>query len=173
MNRLLLMLTASLMLHTGTNLPASGEELPLTPEEQLAGLAWLEGDWRSEESEMSYTGPTGGMILAFGKVYMGESRSAYGKFEQFSIRDGVVTLTPFPGCRQSDSYFPLVMSDPANRRAEFENLKHDWPTHFLYECPDENTLHLVMSGPRADGSISTWEFTLVRVGSAPAAAAPE
>lgn len=154
-----------LLLMTGVAAPVAAEDRVLTAKEQFANLSWLEGHWRGEDFEAYYTSTEGWLILSVSKHYNSEADGAFGEFEQIAIRGGVVTLTPFPGGVRSEHSFALVLCDPDRNRVEFENLEHDWPTHFMYESPDHDTLHIVLTGPDeyGEGGESYMEWTLTRV----------
>jgi|GEM_PF-2480281 len=162
MRRMLYLLGVMLVLASGV-MPVAAEDEVMTAKDQFASMAWLEGHWRGEDIEAYYTSPAGWLILSVSKHYAEDGNSVFGEFEQFAIRGGIVTLTPFPGGKQSEHSFPLVSCDPDRNRVEFENLEHDWPTHFLYESPDNDTLHIVVSGPDEMGEESSLAFTLKRV----------
>jgi hypothetical protein len=128
----------------------------------LSDLAWLEGTWRgrigSREFETRYTGPEGGQILSVSK-YTENGAPAGFEFERFEQRADTLLLTPFPEGTSSVS-FPLSEYDPATRRAVFENLAHDFPTHISYQRVARDRLTITVSGPGEDGNEQVLTYAL-------------
>jgi len=149
--------------------PAMSDPAVLTPEEQIASLDWLTGHWKSGAFEAIYAPPSGGMVLSLSRQYDTTGRVIFFEFERISIEQGVVVLCPYPGGEQSPSTFPLVTCEPSARRVTFANPGHDWPTHFVYESPSSDTLHIRLSGPEsAEGDAQrVLDFWLTRIADSP------
>jgi hypothetical protein len=137
--------------------------LPASPP-TISDLAWLEGTWRgrigSREFETRYTGAEGGQILSVSK-YTENGAPAGFEFERFEQRADTLLLTPFPEGTSSVS-FPLSEYDPATRRAVFENLAHDFPTHISYQRVARDRLTIIVSGPGEDGNEQVLTYALKR-----------
>lgn len=129
-------------------------------DEQLASLSWLAGTWRSDEFEATYTTPHGGMILSASKFMQG-GRAVYMDFERIQVVDGVVTLTPYPGGKESVP-FKLAGYDPKVKKAVFRNPEHDFPTELRYELAGQDNLVIHVAGMQ-DGKESVMRLDLRRV----------
>jgi len=108
-------------------------------DDQLAGLGWLAGTWRSDTLLAHYSSPDGNLILSTSK-HLDEGQAVFFEFERFQMNDGRVLYTPYPGGKQSSDSFSMVEHDPAARRAVFENPAHDFPQRFIFHRPDDDRL---------------------------------
>lgn len=149
--------------------PAMSDPAVLTPEEQIASLDWLTGHWKGGSFEAIYAPPAGGMVLSLSRQYDNTGRVIFFEFERINIEQGVVVLCPYPGGEQSPSTFPLVTCEPSACRVTFANPGHDWPTHFVYESPSSDTLHIRLSGPESAESDAqrVLDFWLTRIADSP------
>ena len=118
------------------------------PGPSIEDLDFLEGAWfgtdGNAEWEAVYTGPLGGEVLSASKEIRGE-RVVTRDFERFHVRDGRLTLTPFPNGRQSLD-FPLIELDAEERRAVFENAENDFPSRFTYHRVEDERLLIRLEG---------------------------
>jgi hypothetical protein len=73
----------------------------------------------------------------------------------------VIWSCPFPEGTSSVS-FPLSEYDAATRRAVFENLAHDFPTHISYQRVARDRLTITVSGPGEDGNEQVLTYALRR-----------
>jgi hypothetical protein len=130
----------------------------------ISDLSWLEGTWRgrigSREFETRYTSADGGQILSVSK-YTENGAPAGFEFERFEQRADTLLLTPFPEGTSSAS-FPLSEYDSGSRRAVFENLAHDFPTHISYQRVARDRLTIIVSGPGEDGNEQVLTYALKR-----------
>ena len=147
-------------------LSSSTAPLPRRPAAppSISDLSWLEGTWRgrigSREFETRYTSAEGGQILSVSK-YTENGAPAGFEFERFEQRGDTLLLTPFPEGTSSVS-FPLSEYDPATRRAVFENLAHEFPTHISYQRVARDRLTIIVSGPGEDGNEQVLTYALKR-----------
>lgn len=134
----------------------------LSPDQQLAALAWLAGTWRSDTYTAHYSGPEGGVILSYSKQYE-DGRLVFFEQERFEVRDGHVVEAPSPKGVPSPVVFTLTALDPAGHAAVFENPTHDFPTRLSYRREGDR-LHIRVEGPGGRG----FGFVLDRVTAEPA-----
>ncbi len=133
----------------------------------IEDLSWLAGSWSGEvrgakaasRFEAYYTGPKGGVILSTSKAFRPEGQLAWLEFERFEVRDGVLTVTPYPGGRASVP-FTLVEHDPAARKAVFANPDHDYPNRLTYQRVADDRLLIVVAGKTQGAPVM--EFALTR-----------
>lgn len=134
-----------------------------------ANLAWLAGSWKgtSEQGrwEASYTTPDGGVILSSNKEFRGD-RVVMIEFECFQMIDGVLTLTPYPFGKKSDTTFPLKEIDDTQSRAVFANPEHDFPKEITYHRSAANKLEIKVTG-ELNGKPAEVNLTLHNAASAP------
>jgi hypothetical protein len=134
------------------------------PPPTISDLSWLEGTWRgqigSRQFETRYTSAEGGQILSVSK-YTENGAPAGFEFERFEQRGDTLLLTPFPEGISSVS-FPLSEYVAATRRAVFENLAHDFPTHISYQRVARDRLTIIVSGPGEDGNEQVLTYALKR-----------
>ena len=130
-------------------------------------LPWLEGVWRGRvggrDFEARYTSPDGGLILSMSK-YTANGKAVEFEFERFTEKEGTVVLTPYPDGKESPATFRLTDFDQKTRRAVFENPEHDFPTKISYQRVAEDSLTILVSGPRKDGKEKVLRYELRRVG---------
>lgn len=157
--RVLVWLPAVVLLHSSY----SPTPLPAYPP-TISDLAWLEGIWRGRvgerDFEARYTSPEGGLILSVSK-YTANGKAVGFEFERFEKKDGSWVLTPYPDGKLSVS-FRLTDHDPEARRAVFENPAHDYPTRISYQRVADDSLTILVSGPRKDGKESVIRYQLAR-----------
>ena len=106
-------------------------------------LAFLEGTWRSAWFEATYTAPTGGVVLSCSKE-LRDGKAVFIEFERFDVRDGVLTLQPYPGGKMAPVSFALHAL--AGDRAHFRNAAHDFPQDLVYERVAPDKLRIVLTG---------------------------
>jgi hypothetical protein len=142
---------------------AQPTRLPADPP-TVSDLSWLQGIWQGRiggrDFEAHYTGAEGGQILSASK-YTEDGTPAGFEFERFEQRGDTLLLTPFPEGKSSVS-FPMILYDPQQRRAVFENLAHDFPTRISYQRVARNRLTILVSGPGEDGTEQVLTYALNR-----------
>lgn len=158
-------IAACLLLAAGTAMTINPEHrsdavLVDAADEQLASLSWLAGTWRSDEFEATYTTPHGGMILSASK-FMQEGKAVYMDFERIQVIDGVVTLTPYPGGKESVP-FKLTGYDAKVKKAVFRNPEHDFPTELRYELASQDNLVIHVAGMQ-EGKETVMKIDMRRV----------
>jgi hypothetical protein len=134
----------------------------LSPDQQLAALAWLAGTWRSDTYTAHYSSPEGGLILSYSKQYE-NGRLVFFEQERFEVRGGRVVEAPSPKGVPSPVVFTLTTLDLARHEAVFENPTHDFPTRLSYRREGDR-LHIRVEGPDGRG----FGFALDRVAAEPA-----
>jgi len=141
------LLALALLLPFGSLLPTSPPRAAAAAEAEIEDLGFLEGRWVGgdghSEWETVYTSPHGGEVLSASKEVRGD-RVVTHDFERFHVSAGKLTMTPFPGGRQSHD-FPLVELT-SGRKAVFENPENDFPSRFTYHRVDDGHLRIRLEG---------------------------
>jgi len=116
------------------------------PEERLASLKWLAGDWSGEMwggvFHAYYSTPEGGRILSYSRLEKG-GKSVFYEFEKLDVQKGQVVYVPFPGGQRKEHF---LLTKSAEKRAVFEQPKKDFPTRIDFER-DGDTLRITLSDP--------------------------
>lgn len=134
-----------------------------------AALEWLAGRWLGtvegaggvRRFEAQYTNPEGGVVLGVSKSFGEGDRLLWFEFERFEVREGVLSVTPYPNGRPSVT-FKLKSYDAAARKAVFANPDHDFPTEISYQRVADDRVQLLVSGPTKAGGSSVMVFNLAR-----------
>jgi hypothetical protein len=147
--RLALASAAFLLLPLASRGTAPAEDAPAA-KAGIAALAWLEGQWRSEDGgdvwEACYSGTEGGEIVSATKKIENGKVTLF-DFERFREEDGKVLLTPFPHGKASVD-FTLIGFDPKVKRAIFSNPEHDFPQRIRYEIGPDGRLKILLAAER-------------------------
>lgn len=154
-------LAASLLL----GLPLLAQDLPA----DAAALEWLAGRWVGtvegmngvSRFEAQYTSPEGGIVLGTSKSFGAGDLLLWFEFERFEVREGVLSVTPYPNGRPSVT-FKLTSYDAAAKKAVFANPEHDFPTEISYQRVADDRVQLLVSGPGKEGGRSVMAFNLSR-----------
>jgi len=130
----------------------------------VAALHWLEGSWRSAETdgvvwEACYSSPAGGEIVSATKRIQGGKVTLF-DFERIREEGDKVVLTPFPHGKASVD-FTLMGFDPSVERAVFANPEHDFPQRMRYERSKDGHL-LILLAAEKDGKHVGFKLDLVR-----------
>ena len=156
--------TLCLFLYAGA--PA-GAETPAPPPDavaRLAALEWLAGTWTGPSPqgmwEARYTSAGGGLMLSANKETKDGKVIGF-EFEQFLVAGDQVVMQPYIGGVKSPASFPMTESDPAARRAVFENPGHDFPQIITYHRTSDSTLNIKVQA-RRDGQQRGFELNLTR-----------
>src|SRR6185503_14532164 len=92
------------------------------PANELAGLAWLAGEWRGKVGDTDvvewHSDPDGGAIVMASKELTGGKVSLF-DFGIVTAKDGKIAFTPYPNGKSSVA-FSLAGFDPQVERATFE-----------------------------------------------------
>ena len=130
-----------------------------TPEQQLAGLAWMSGSWSATlgdaEVEEHWLAPRGGMMLGVNRT-VGARRTAFEFLRIEATATGVAYLAS-PGGAPATA-FPLV--EAAAGRVVFANPDHDFPQRILYWKEGADTLCARVEGTvggRVEGEQWCWQ----------------
>ncbi len=117
--------------------------LPAPAKAKIDDLAWLAGAWvgtRGTEGKTSieerWSPPLGGAMLATSRTV---SRGKMSAFEYLRIveRDGGLVYIPQPG---GGSPTEFVLTELGDKRAVFENPRHDYPKRIVYEVSADGSL---------------------------------
>jgi hypothetical protein len=151
------LLAVMLILSSPTDSPVVRPSPP-----SIRDLSWLEGVWQGKIGERGfearYSGTDGGQVLSASK-YTKDGVPAGFEFERFEELDSTLVLTPFPEGKSSVT-FKLTELDTEHRRAQFENLAHDFPTRISYQRVADNKLTILVSGPGEDGQEQVLTYSL-------------
>lgn len=117
----------------------------------LAGLAWLEGDWRGDFGDgvfEAWYSPPGERRLVSHSVLQHDGTVHFREFETFEATpDGGIELTLFPGVEPAAA-FRLTRIE--RRSATFENPENDFPTRIVYERTAADVLRITLSAPHRE-----------------------
>lgn len=134
--------------------------LPAPANATIDDLAWLAGAWvgtRGAEGKTSieerWSRPLGGAMLATSRTV---SRGKMSGFEYLRIieRDGGLIYIPQPN---GGSPTEFVLTELVNKRAVFENPRHDYPKRIMYELTAEGGLSATI-GYSKGGTPRRFEF---------------
>ena len=128
-----------------------------SPAARVDDLAWLAGDWVSEEGERwteeSWTLPRGGVMLGHSRSGRGDALREYEFLRIAADAEGMPAYIAQPG-GGTPVAFRLVRHDAAS--ATFENAAHDYPQRIAY-VRDGDTLTATISA--IDGTKARrWTF---------------
>lgn len=126
------------LLCTGAAAARAAEDAP-SPEQQLAGLAWMSGAWSATvggaEVEEHWLAPRGGLMVGVGRT-VGAGRTSFEFLRIEATAAGVAYLASPGGA--APTAFALVES--GGERAVFANPDHDFPQRILYWKEGADTL---------------------------------
>jgi len=126
-------------------------------------LSWLEGRWSGEQEGVTSTeqwlAPAPGVLLGVHSDVEGVRLVSWEFLRIETIADGTFY---FASPRSAPpTAFELV--EVGERRAVFENKRHDFPQRILYWLDAAGALHARIEGPRGEGTASMdWVWTRVR-----------
>jgi hypothetical protein len=95
------------------------------------------------------------------KTLAPDGQATFFEFERWTMKNGVATMTPYPGGKQSVD-FTLDGWNPKVKKAVFVNLKHDFPQSLAYELVSEDNLVIILKGVEG-GQTAEVRFDLKRV----------
>ncbi len=127
-------------------------------------LGWLAGTWTGnvggETFWTQYTPADGGIVLSASKTIGPDGQATFFEFERFMMKNGVATLTPYPGGKPSVD-FRIDGHDPKVKKATFVNPEHDFPRSLTYELVAADNLLIVLKGVEG-GHAAEMRFDLRR-----------
>lgn len=127
-------------------------------EHALADLAWMAGDWRSEEAgvaaEELWTAPRGGVMLGVHRDAR-PGRPASWEFLRIQEEAGGLVYYASPG---GVAPTPFALVEVGERRAVFANPGHDFPKRIVYWIAPDGTLNArADAGEGTSGPEWSWE----------------
>jgi len=104
------------------------------PPRDVSALAWMSGDWLSEEggtwTEEHWSAPRAGAMIGYSRSGRGATMREYEYIRIEAGADGALAYVALPGGAAAPVRFPLVRADAAS--ATFENAVHDFPQRIVY-----------------------------------------
>lgn len=129
----------------------------------IQDLAWLAGTWKGKVGpgvwEAVYTTPSGDEVLSTNKEIR-QGRVVSFEFERFFKAGEKIVMTPYVKGVKSVS-FTMTTCDAKERKAIFENPKHDFPQRIEYHRAEEERLVITVSA-RRDGKQRGFRLDLQR-----------
>lgn len=127
----------------------------------LKDVAWLVGDWRSENAKRvssEYWFPAEAGVMFGLNRSMQNDTIIFFEYMRLTVADGVLTFIASPA-GQPGASFKLVAIRP--NHAEFANPKNDYPQRIIYQR-DRDTLAARIEGPGKSGktNVTTWTWKL-------------
>jgi Domain of unknown function (DUF6265) len=111
------------------------------PPADLDQLAWLVGSWierkQGVETEEHWIAPKGGIMLGVNRTVRAAGKTSF-EFLRIARTSSGVSYFASPAGRPATE-FPLV--EAGDKKAVFENPKHDFPTRILYRLDADGALH--------------------------------
>lgn len=133
-----------------------------TPVTNLAGLAWLAGNWTGTqggvEMEEYWQEPKGNTMLGIHRDVAGGRTVSFEFFRIEANAEGV-TYWASPHGKPAT---PFRLIEQTARRAVFENAKHDFPQRVIYWVSDDGALHAKIEG-NMNGKPAAEEWTWRKV----------
>jgi len=138
----------------------AGPPAGAAPPAGVEALAWMEGAWAGEKDgvlmEEVWTGPRGGALLALHRDVKG-GRMVSWEFIRIEATDAGVVYFASP---RSAPATPFGLVETGDKRAVFENKKHDFPQRILYWIDAKGALHARIEGPQDGKTVSEeWVWT--------------
>lgn len=114
--------------------------LPAPAKAAIGDIAWLAGAWvgtRGKSSiEERWTPPRGGSMLAVSRTVAGEKLRAFEYLRIVERNGGLVYVAQPNGAKATE----FVLTELVDKRAVFENPRHDSPQRIVYELSAEGVL---------------------------------
>ncbi len=127
----------------------------------VRSLEFLAGDWEANkwggDFRAHYSTPAG-KVLSHSTQHKDKTLAFY-EFEVFEVKDGKLTLTPYPGGTPAAQFSATSI---VKNKVVFENPKKDFPTRIVYERPSKDLLRITLDDPHHEGGKSD-VFELQRV----------
>lgn len=134
-------------------------EMPAPARAVIGDLAWLTGAWvgtRSSGSsnEERWSPPLGGAMLAVSRSVNTSGKMFAFEYLRIVERDGGLVYVAQPGGGKPTEF---VLTEVSPTRAVFENPRHDYPNHIVYELSAEGGLSATI-GQTKGGTPRRFEF---------------
>ncbi len=116
------------------------------PPADLDRLAWLAGSWverkQGVETEGHWIAPKGGIMLGVNRTVRAAGKTSF-EFVRIARTSSGISYFASPAGRPATE-FPLI--EAGDKKAVFENPKHDFPTRVIYWLDKEGALHARIEG---------------------------
>lgn len=131
--------------------------------DDLAGLAWMAGEWTGETDGVTMTetwmAPEGGLMLGVHRDVIGPDRTFFEFLRIAPDESGVPVYHASPRGRPTTP-FRLVECGPA--RVVFENPAHDYPQRIVYERDGETLVARIEGSEGGEEKSSEWRYATGR-----------
>lgn len=125
----------------------------ITQGASVSDLNWMKGAWvdakKPNSLEAYYTNGEMGVMAGVTKAQ--DPSGAFFEFESFLDTPQGVVLIPYPFGSQS---VPFALTSLVEKRAVFENPKHDFPDTIIYEKTSPTTMTATIAGTQNGKRIS-------------------
>ena len=133
--------------------------LPAPAKATIGDLGWLAGAWvgtRSSGSsvEERWSPPLGGAMLAVSRTVNTSGKMAAFEFLRIVERDGGLVYVAQPGGAKATEF---VLTELGEKRAVFDNPRHDYPKRIVYELSADGVLSATI-GYTKGGTPRRFEF---------------
>jgi Domain of unknown function (DUF6265) len=129
----------------------------------LSSLAWMAGNWSGVqggvEMEEFWQEPKGNTMLGLHRDVKG-GRTVSFEFLRIEATPEGITYWASPGGRPATPFRSIEQKD---KRAVFENAKHDFPQRVIYWISEDGALHAKIEGTM-NGKAASEEWTWRRAG---------
>lgn len=110
-------------------------------------LDFLKGSWKAQkwggEFHAYYSTGDGGKVLSHSTLIR-EEKVAFFEFEVFEVRDGKLTVTPFPGGQPAARF---TATEVKKNQVVFDNPDKDFPTRITYAMVSPDKLRITLADP--------------------------
>lgn len=133
--------------------------LPAPAKATVGDLGWLAGAWVGSRSsgssvEERWSPPLGGAMLAVSRTVNTSGKMVAFEFLRIVERDGGLVYMAQPGGAKATEF---VLTELGQKRAVFDNPRHDYPKRIVYELSDEGGLTATI-GYTKGGTPRRFEF---------------
>lgn len=133
--------------------------LPAPAKATIGDLGWLAGAWVGSRSsgssvEERWSPPLGGAMLAVSRTVNTSGKMVAFEFLRIVERDGGLVYFAQPGGAKATEF---VLTELGQKRAVFDNPRHDYPKRIVYELSDEGGLTATI-GYTKGGTPRRFEF---------------
>lgn len=133
--------------------------LPAPAKATIGDLGWLAGAWigtrgSGSSVEERWSPPLGGAMLAVSRTVNTSGKMVAFEFLRIVERDGGLVYMAQPGGAKATEF---VLSELGQKRAVFDNPRHDYPKRIVYELSDEGGLTATI-GYTKGGTPRRFEF---------------
>ena len=133
--------------------------LPAPAKATIGDLGWLAGAWigtrgSGSSVEERWSPPLGGAMLAVSRTVNTSGKMVAFEFLRIVERDGGLVYMAQPGGAKATEF---VLTELGQKRAVFDNPRHDYPKRIVYELSDEGGLTATI-GYTKGGTPRRFEF---------------